>query len=166
MTSQSKEDRHLLSIFPGICNGTYIEMGALDGIQYSNTYVFHKALSWKGVLVEISPKNFARLQKNRPNELALVHAGVCKEEGTVHFMDMASAVSGVWEFAPPPFRNYWWKGKTLEDTTPIRCVPLRAILAEQGPTFFADFFSLDVEGAELQAPPPPPPSPPRGLFLL
>ena len=77
---------------------------------------------------------------------------MCKEEGTVHFMDTASAVSGVWEFAPIPFRDRWWKGKTVDDATPIRCVPLRAILADQGPTFFADFFSLDVEGAELQVP--------------
>ncbi len=168
MTSQSKEDRNLLNIFPGICNGTYIEMGALDGVRYSNTHVFHKALGWKGVLVEVSPYNFAELKKNRPNELALVNAGVCKEESTVHFLDLAndrdlSAVSGVWEFAAPAFRDRFWKGKTLDDATPIRCVPLRTILADQGPTFFADFFSLDVEGAELQVLPPTPLSSRRDL---
>jgi hypothetical protein len=156
MTSQFKEDHYLLKIFSGICNGTYVEMGALDGVRYSNTHVFHKELGWKGVLVEISPRNFAKLEKNRPNELALVHAGVCAKEGMVHFMEMANgAVSGVWEFAMPSFRDQWWKGKTIADATPIRCVPLRTILADQGPAFFADFFSLDVEGAELQALSPP-----------
>ena len=39
LKSQQREDMELLQIFPGFCNGTYIEMGALNGIRFSNTYM-------------------------------------------------------------------------------------------------------------------------------
>jgi hypothetical protein len=53
--AQSGEDKALLgySFFPNLCKGTYLELGALDGSTYSNTYVFLKALGWRGVLIEL-----------------------------------------------------------------------------------------------------------------
>jgi hypothetical protein len=51
--SQDAEDKTLLKWFNGLCGGTYIEMGGLDGVTYSNSYVFNKSpLNWTGVLVE------------------------------------------------------------------------------------------------------------------
>ena len=61
LQSQSEEDEYLLDWFNGLCGGSYIEMGALDGKQYSNSYVFNKAFRWKGVLIEANPKSFASL---------------------------------------------------------------------------------------------------------
>ena len=49
--SQSEEDKKLMQWFGNLCEGSYIEMCALDGIQYSNSHVFNKALQWKGVLI-------------------------------------------------------------------------------------------------------------------
>merc|ERR1712127_283571 len=41
---------------------------------------------------------------------------------------------------------------TIEDTTEIECLPLSDILAKNAPqTKFFDFFSLDIEGAEMEA---------------
>jgi len=66
MNSQCGEDKLLLQWFDGLCNGTYLEMGALDGLQYSNSYVFNQKFDWRGVLIELDPSNFRKLQKNRP----------------------------------------------------------------------------------------------------
>ena len=33
-------------------NGFYVELGANDGIQQSNTFFFEKYRGWKGVLIE------------------------------------------------------------------------------------------------------------------
>jgi hypothetical protein len=52
--SQSKEDERLLTWFKNLCGGHYLEMGGLDGVRKSNSYVFNKGLDWKGVLVEAS----------------------------------------------------------------------------------------------------------------
>jgi len=148
--SQYGEDEALLQYFKGRCGGTYVELGALDGDICSNTYAYNKALGWKGVLVELVPASFAKLKVNRQDELAVVHAAVCEQEGQVHFVERESATSGVWEFAAPSFRSQWWGNLKLSETVLIDCLPLRTILGQVNKdNFFADFFSLDVEGAEL-----------------
>ena len=47
MKSQSEEDKQILYGegigFDQICGGTYIEMGALDGVLFSNSFIFHNA---------------------------------------------------------------------------------------------------------------------------
>ena len=43
LQSTDGEDRCLIEhYFPGICAGTYLEVGALDGIQNSHTYALYK----------------------------------------------------------------------------------------------------------------------------
>jgi FkbM family methyltransferase len=147
--SQSSEDQHLMLFFNGLCNGTYVELGALDGVLFSNTYVFNKALGWKGVLLELSPSNFESLRTNRREEIAVINAAVCAQSGTVHCVE-AGAVGGVWEFAAADFRNHFWGASTtIENSKPINCVPLRDVFHSISEHFYADFLSLDVEGAEL-----------------
>jgi hypothetical protein len=153
--SQSGEDQQLMKWFNGLCGGTYMEMGGLDGITFSNTYFFNKApeISWKGVLVELGPENFKKLVKNRPDELATVHAAVCESPRTLHYIE-AGAVGGIWEFAASTFRERWWKGRTIESAIEIECLPLQEILdthLNSMENFYFDFFSLDIEGAEFEA---------------
>jgi len=110
MKSQSGEDKQLLSgkgiRFDQVCNGSYIEMGALDGVIYSNSHVYHHAMDWKGLLIEASPKNYKNLVKNRKNEIAVVNAGVCGEERDLHWVDKSSgAVRGFLEFAAESFQK-------------------------------------------------------------
>ena len=46
-------------------NGFYIECGANDGVNQSNTWYFEKKLKWCGVLIEPVDKAFLELKKNR-----------------------------------------------------------------------------------------------------
>lgn len=158
--SQDAEDMFLYnSYFHGLCGGRYIEMGALDGVTYSNSHMFNRGLGWKGLLIEGDPRNFAALHKNRQNELAVVHSAVCKEEAVIHYMPGSKtrgggAVAGIWEFAAKKFRDVWWPGKGPADGIAVTCKPLQKIIDNnfgKDKPFYADFFSLDIEGAELQA---------------
>jgi hypothetical protein len=45
--AQFGEDWDLIVAFNGLCNGTYIEMDALDGVRFSNSYVINKHLDLK-----------------------------------------------------------------------------------------------------------------------
>jgi len=149
--SQHEEDRKLMSWFGNICEGSYIEMGALDGILYSNSHVFNKALKWKGVMIELMKNSFDELIENRKNEIATINAGVCDVPQTLHYAGNG-AISGIWEFSAPSFREKWWAGITLDSPQAhkIECDTLDSLLLKHAPshTFF-DFFSLDVEGAEF-----------------
>jgi Methyltransferase FkbM domain len=160
LKAQSGEDVILLQWFNGLCNGTYFEMGALNGVTYSNTYFFNRVLHWQGLLVELSPSSYKALKVNRPNELAVVHAAVCNDDDdqptALHFYERDnSAVNGIWEFSTESFRKQWWPGVRLEDTTPINCRSLKDIMANDLPKTdggnYFDFGSLDCEGCEWTA---------------
>ena len=49
--SQHGEDFLIHKIFKGKTNGYYVEIGCLDGIEFSNTYFFEK-IGWKGACIE------------------------------------------------------------------------------------------------------------------
>jgi len=134
LQSQSKEDVVLLQWFNGLCNGTYLEMGAYDGISMSNSYLFHKEFGWKGVLIELSPVRYSELVVNRPNEIATINAGVCDERRTLHYVNLSkyTATTGIWEFAHPSFREKWWPGLTMSspEVQEVECIPLSDILTD------------------------------------
>lgn len=151
--SQSEEDKELLKWFSDLCGGTYLEMGGLDGIFFSNSYIFSKGLGWRGVLVEASPTQYPLLAKNRPNEIATVHAGACEKSMDLHWVENPEThpVEGFLEFAAPSFQKQWWTEEMIQNAKVVKCKPLKQILQETvGSNFYFDFFSLDVEGAEYK----------------
>jgi len=46
-------------------NGFFVELGANDGVNQSNSLYFEKYRNWKGVLVEPIPHNYLLCKKNR-----------------------------------------------------------------------------------------------------
>lgn len=60
--SQNGEDFLMWKLFDYIDTGFYIEVGAFDGIHFSNTYSFEK-LGWKGICIEPHPKFFPYCKK-------------------------------------------------------------------------------------------------------
>ena len=96
--SQLGEDKYLNdNIFKNKKNGVYIELGALDGVLYSNTKFFEDSLGWTGILIEPHPLNFELLKKSRKtNKLynSLVSDSIA-ELNFKYFENIYSAVSGV-----------------------------------------------------------------------
>jgi FkbM family methyltransferase len=145
------EDRNLLErYFFGRTGGSFLEMGALDGVRYSNSYFFEKELSWVGLLVEGNPKNYQFLEKNRPNAF-VANAMVCSSSADLHFVEHPdSAINGIWEFMSPKFRERFYPDMTpdrLAKATRVPCLPLGDLL-DYFKVEHVDLFSLDVEGAE------------------
>ena len=176
--SQMKEDSILFeNHFNGFCNGTYIEMGAVDGLTFSNSYLWNKQFGFQGLLIELIPEKFEQCRENRPNELAVVNAAVCNQKQDVHIVEVkkwGGLVNGVWEFASEEYRKKVWP--KIKDPSPLKtvpCWPMADILDQhlakeprvarlqlaagaadgtgndQSIHYFFDFFSLDVEGAEF-----------------
>ncbi len=55
--------------------GTFVEFGANDGIQQSNTFALEAEFGWRGVLVEPIPQLAAECVRNRP-KAQVICAGV------------------------------------------------------------------------------------------
>lgn len=49
-------------------DGFYIECGANDGVNQSNTWYFEKSLNWRGILIEPNKQIFEELKKNRSSK--------------------------------------------------------------------------------------------------
>jgi len=96
--SQNEEDMYLNThFFKNKKNGVYIELGAVDGVNLSNTKIFEDTLNWSGILIEPHPNNFKLLQENRPNNYLFNDLVSCHSEplNYIYFVDDLSIVSGV-----------------------------------------------------------------------
>ena len=136
-------------------NGFYIEMGAHDGLINSNTYYFEKNLNWKGILIE--PSNFFdKLNKNRSKK-NLFYKTICVPfnfDKKFIFEDMGP-YSKVRELASPKYLKWHDnKSKNVENIYQKKISSpntnnLNEILKKSKAPKLIDFFSLDVEGSEL-----------------
>lgn len=126
--------------------GVYVELGANDGSS-SNTRHLHGCLGWRGLLIEGSPGNFAKLQTNRPGAVSLGTA-ICAEHGTAQFTKRAGVTSGIASLMPNSLRKRFRIRSDANSTEPVPCGPLGDWLALLRVPHI-DYFSLDVEGAEL-----------------
>ena len=83
---QSSEDLFAEAhFFHNLYNGTFLELGALDGNLYSNTKLFEDQRGWRGVLVEPNREEFEKIPAHRPEAVA-VHAAICAQSRNVHFV--------------------------------------------------------------------------------
>lgn len=58
-------DRRLVAAIQPRRNGYFVELGAYDGVEQSNTYVLQCRFGWTGLLVEPSPVRFEECVRNR-----------------------------------------------------------------------------------------------------
>lgn len=144
---QDKEDQYAYeTFFSGQRSGTYLELGAHDGRHLSNTLFFSER-GWKGVLIEPDTQLYPSLTLNRPDDVCL-HKAICANSTQVHFAEQG-LTSGIYEFMSPEFIAQWHPTVKIEDLPVVHCAPLSAVLAREG-MHHINFFSLDVENAELQ----------------
>ena len=70
--SQVKQDEILdKEVFKGYKRGIFVEIGAWDGVCFSNTLFFEKERNWRGINIEPLPDKYADLVKNRPTAINL-----------------------------------------------------------------------------------------------
>lgn len=149
MPSQNGEDLVLWRFFEGKRDGFFVEIGAFDGVSFSNTYFF-EAVGWSGILVEAVPEMIAAARQHRPFSRC-VHAVVGSAVGRSRF-HVVNGPGGVatlsFSEADELHRDRVRKegGSIREIQVPLQT--LDAILGEVDAPI--DFISIDVEGGELE----------------
>jgi FkbM family methyltransferase len=150
--SQCGQDKWLVeTIFPGLRNGVFVDIGAHDGVSFSNT-VFLEKLGWTGLAVEPIPDVFERMSRNRT--CAKVNGCISAEAGKAKFLKISGyseMLSGLMQQYDPRHldrisREVEWSGGSIEETE-VQCYRLNALLEEHG-LREVHYLSIDVEGAE------------------
>jgi FkbM family methyltransferase len=154
--SQCGEDIFLYeNYFKNKKGGRFIELGALDGLLYSNTKLFEDFFQWEGVLIEPHPYQFEKLQQNRPhchlfNELI---SNQTEELIFKYFLDGHAAVSGVKDTLPEILLELFHENTEWEYLTKGEIYVKPKTLTEiinKTPFEHFDLLSLDVEGHEYE----------------
>ncbi|MEO5623766.1 MAG: FkbM family methyltransferase [Dokdonella sp.] len=141
-------------------DGFFVELGAADGINQSNTLYFERYKGWKGVLVEPTPHNYLLCRRNRSRETK-IFCNACtsfdypEKFVPVVYSNLMTTPVGLESDIPEPL-SHAESGKNLleaeEDVFMFGAVarPLNTILVESSAPKLIDFLSLDVEGAEIE----------------
>ena len=139
-------------------NGFFIEVGANNGYDQSNTYYLEKFLGWRGVLIEGIPSLYEQCKRTRNNSsvynCALVSNDFCDSFVEMHYANLMSVVENSLKNQEEQIQHIQasLELQKIDKSCSIR-VPARtleSILDEFTNIPQIDFFSLDVEGYELQ----------------
>lgn len=63
--SQVKQDLWVLEMLYNKTGGFFLDIGAYDGVEFSNSYLLEKDFNWNGLCVEAHPATFSLLKQNR-----------------------------------------------------------------------------------------------------
>lgn len=153
--SQYQQDRYVFeTFFKDKKNGIFVDIGAYDGINFSNTYFFEKFMGWQGICIEPIPEVFAQLQSNR--SCICIQGCIYDKSETVEFL----RVRGYPEMLSGIISNYderhlqriqrevKSKGGSLE-IIKVKCYPLTKLLLDHGFSHI-DYLSIDTEGGEMR----------------
>ncbi|HET8587338.1 MAG TPA: FkbM family methyltransferase [Candidatus Limnocylindria bacterium] len=142
-----KLERHL-----DIDGGFFVEAGANDGVNFSNTYYLERARGWSGVLVEGIPQLYDACVRHRPRSHVVNCALVAPEHAgrsvRMHYSNLQSIVSGALPYEHVEAGLASQDEATYDVEVPGRT--LSSVLEEVAPARI-DLLVLDVEGYEPQA---------------
>lgn len=153
--SQGGQDKYVNEkIFHAKKGGVFFEIGAHDGVSYSNTYYFEEKLGWTGVCVEPQKNIFEQLKKNR--KAICVNGCVFDRSGEVEFLQVngpSEMLSGI----VSTFDSRHLERAKLEVAQlggSLEVLKLRAYtfndLCNQHGIKHIDLLSVDTEGSEEQ----------------
>lgn len=147
---QHGEDFLLNKIFKEKTGGYFVEIGCLDGIEYSNTYHFEKK-GWRGACIEAHNDFIEALRKNRPNS-SIVHCAVGEDDikSVTFYANKAGSLSTLDKNEEDRWkRNYAKDFHGFEEQQ----VPMRKLTSifDELQLKEIDFVSLDIEGYEVKA---------------
>ena len=147
--SQDKQDEFADKYFQKLKNGIFLEVGAADRVTFTNTLFLERERNWTGVLIEANRKLYNSLVRLR-RKAYIINVCLSLDDGinVVSFLP-AELLGGVEKpLTAEKMMDRVKHGHPDIKAEVVLCIPLYSILKAISMTHI-NFFSLDVEGAEL-----------------
>lgn len=132
----------------------FIDIGAYDGIEGSNTKFFEEYLGWDGICFEPNPKLFDKLKTNRTCQCVCGAAWDTNEQQTFRMIEgYSEMLSGiVSELAPEHINRIEQECKDHNGVyvdVPVNCYDINQFLLLND-IIDITYFSIDTEGSEYR----------------
>lgn len=135
MHSQHGEDDLIFKYIPKKENGIYIEIGAGDPKEISNTFMLYQT-GWKGLLIEPNPAYHNKIKETRPKDILLPIA-ISNYDGEIEMCSTASANTPLWKYYCNPNKIY-----------KVNCLTMDSLIKQYPEFKEPDFVSIDIETGE------------------
>ena len=151
--SQLFQDLFVLYFFKNKKNGSFLEFGATDGIEYSNSFTLEHNFQWQGVLAEPSPQWHEKLKKNRPNS-TIISECIYSETGKNldFFVSSQGVFSTLEEFKNSDLSSMPGNTKIRNKSGynhKVNTISLNDVFIKYFNGSSIDYMSVDTEGSEL-----------------
>jgi FkbM family methyltransferase len=142
-------------------NGFYVDIGAHDGITFSNTFVFEQ-IGWEGICIEPDPVIFSMLDRNR--KCIKYNVAIAKEsDAEIRFASISgwggggdgsphypASMLGVLESNMlPHVKHLVQENRGKIEYIAVKIKTFSDIMKNHSEITYIDLLSLDVEGAEI-----------------
>ena len=128
--------------------GYFVEFGAANGVELSNTYLLEKEMGWSGILAEPNPHFAKSLERNR----RCIVSDRCVYSASGETLEFLAAQKG--EFSRiasiAPGDSHEERRRSDAETITVQTISLNDLLTEHGAPAEIDYLSLDTEGSEFE----------------
>jgi FkbM family methyltransferase len=142
--SQVGQDRWVIETLGNQSSGFFVDIGAGDGIELSNTYLLEKRLGWRGIAVEPNPSFFERLQANR----SCVKESSCivsaQKDGGRFDLVLDGHLSAISDCCNKVLEN----SQEYRPRVSVAGISLAHLLDKYSAPRVIDYLSIDIEGGE------------------
>jgi len=154
--SQCEQDKYLEeNIFKGFKNGTFVDVGAHDGVSINNTLYFEKTNNWSGINIEPIKEVYDKLVVNRPKSINMMCA-ISNNEGKAEFIcnkgykEMISGLKN--NYDKRHFERLMRENSKMGSTTELILVNTKKLetIFDEHNIKHVHYLSIDVEGAEFE----------------
>ena len=152
--SQLYQDIFALLMVGNNYDKTFLEFGATDGLELSNTYLLENNCGWTGVLCEPSPQWHDILKKNRPNTKIVTECiWNTSNKKLRFFVSDVGVLSTLEEFKesdklsiPGNTKNRIEKGNVVI----VNTISLNELIEKEFKGKSPSYISIDTEGSEFE----------------
>lgn len=136
--SQIKQDLWVLEKLDNKRNGFFVDIGAFDGVELSNTLLLEEDYEWDGICLECNPKIVPTLKSARKAQVC--DRPIWLEDGEQFYLHSESK--------DDPMLCYI--NQTKHDGVKLKeSISINTLLEEYNAPSEIDYINLDIEGTEL-----------------
>lgn len=115
-------------------NGYFLDIGAFDGVNFSNSYLLESEYDWNGICIEALPVNFELLKNSR--KCISLNCALTDKIGKCHINSSGSTSR---------------LGNQNHNTVEVTTTTFEEIFSLYNVPTIIDYLSLDIEGQEYLA---------------